>query len=69
MGHPSKDGQQRTEITVLEFSECSGLEKDIWESVVEDTRDLYIKGKKKIRRPKKELRKYVHLRDKLRKRN
>lgn len=45
MGHPSKNGQQRFEITVLEFSECSGLEKDNWELVVEGMQDLYIKGK------------------------
>lgn len=52
MRHPSKGGQQRTEITVLEFPGGSGLEKDNQEVVVEvrdlykDTLDLCIKGKK-----------------------
>lgn len=35
MRHPGKDSQQRIEIIVLEFSECSGVEKDNWELVVE----------------------------------
>lgn len=54
MWHPSKDEQQRIEITELERSECSGLETQNWELVVEDrglyedTQHLVIEGKNQM---------------------